>query len=130
MKEIFTFLIPTDVPTANGNIYPKEVVRKALEEYKKTHVDKGSAFGCLDRREDAERDYIRLERASHLITDSVEVPNGFMITAKCLKNPMGRILRAIPEKHVDFGTVSYIKMDDTNKMTEMTVLSIDAIKKN
>lgn len=80
-------ILPVDKPTVNGRIYPREVVEKALIEYRNKFISQGKAFGEVrGKHADA---YISFNSVSHKITDIGLDDDGIYCTIKILDTPCG-----------------------------------------
>ena len=83
-------MLQTNVKNKNGRIYPKEIMEKEVNRYKKQYIDQNRAYGELGHPEGPT---INLERTSHLITDLYEDGDNFVGKAKILSTPMGEIVK-------------------------------------
>jgi hypothetical protein len=136
MKTITAKLIPLDVPTKSGHIYPEKSMRKAIKEYKKLIKEKKSVgifyngIGDLDMTLD-------LCKVSHLV-ENLKIKNGMLIAEiGILDTPMGKELQKELERQKELshdtvvfsptGYVTYKK--DKNTIKDYTFRSIDAIHK-
>ena len=127
MKTI-TLLYKTDVPNLNGHIYPREVVKNALEEYKTNVIERRHSTGEL---QGPARSEVNLTQASHLVTGYEECQDGFLITSMVLDTPMGKVLETLlgddtKESYIKYGMVSSGKLDN-NVVNEMKIISIDIL---
>ena len=128
MDSIFVKLYETDKPNANGHIYPKEVVRKALEAFQFEKIKTRRAFGVFKRGGyQVMTGEINMCDASHLITGYEEVPGGFMVTAKILDTPTGREAKTVLEANARFGMESVGELKD-NTVTSMKLIAIDILE--
>ena len=84
-------MLQTNVKNKNGRIYPKEIMEKEVNRYKKQYIDQNRKqySGELDNPEGP---IINLERTSHLITDLYEDGDNF-VGNKILSTPMGEIVK-------------------------------------
>jgi len=91
-----------DTLNQNGRIYPKDILFKELENYKK-FVSERRAVGELDHADDP---VVNLKNVSHLITDIWT--DGSVVYGKIeiLPTPMGNIARSLIESNVKIGISS------------------------
>lgn len=91
-----------DVKNGNGRIYPRNVLKKELDNYAKIVADQ-RALGELDHPDDS---VINLKNASHLVTDVWW--DGDQVMGKCrvLDTPAGKILKALVQSGVKLGISS------------------------
>ena len=91
-----------DTLNQNGRIYPKDILFKELENYKK-FVSERRAVGELDHADDP---VVNLKNVSHLITDIWT--DGSVVYGKIeiLPTPMGNIARSLIESNVKVGISS------------------------
>lgn len=90
-----------ELKNRNGRIYPKEVLRSAIETYNEEYVLKGRAISELSHPEG--RPQPKPEFASHLVTELKMDGNTVYGKAKVLDTPNGNILRGLLEGGVKFG---------------------------
>jgi hypothetical protein len=131
--QTITLLYKTDTPNANGHIYPKEVVRKAFEEYSKK-IENNMALGVLGQKTPFDpKEYARqnIEYISHSITNIEEQLEGFNITAKVLKTPKGKDLSELIDNKTEirFGLRGIGRIED-KKVTEFKLIAVDILKKD
>lgn len=86
--------LQSEIKNRNGRVYPKSVMDSAVNQYRKTYMENGRAFGELSHPDSPQ---INLDRVSHLITDLKEDGNNYYGKAKILKTPNGNIVRGIME---------------------------------
>lgn len=129
--KILTLLYKTDVPNANGHIYPRETVRKAFEEYSK-RIKHNVAFGTLGQKTPFDRnDYMNVDvqQTSHMIKHIEEKPEGFNITALVLHTPKGKLLSKMIDKKqkLSFGTRGVGKIAG-KVIKDFKLISVDVLK--
>lgn len=90
-----------ELKNRNGRIYPKEVLRSAIDTYNEEYVLKGRAISELSHPEG--RPQPKPEFASHLVTELKMDGNTVYGKAKVLDTPNGNILRGLLEGGVKFG---------------------------
>lgn len=78
----------------NGRIYPRNVMEKAVGNYKKEQVDTGRAVGELNHPDGPT---INLDKVSHRITDLQFEGNNVIGKASILETPMGKIVKGLLE---------------------------------
>ena len=92
----------SDVVNGNGRIYPREVLEREVENYKKL-VQERRALGELDHPEDS---VVNLKNASHLVTDLWWKGNDVLGKVQILNTPAGGILKGLIESGVKLGISS------------------------
>jgi len=93
----------SEIKNRNGRVYPKDVVLKEVERYKKEFVEKQRAFGELGHPEGPT---INLDKVSHLITKLDEDGNNFVGRAKILSTPNGQIVKNLIDDGAKLGVSS------------------------
>lgn len=92
-----------DIQNANGRVYPKDVLEREIENYKKL-VRERRAHGELDHADDP---VVNLKNISHIISDIWIDDEGTVLgEVEVLPTPMGNILRALIESEVTVGISS------------------------
>lgn len=91
-----------EVQNGNGRIYPKKILQREVQNYKKL-VQDNRALGELDHPEES---VINLRNVSHQITDIWMDDNKVMGKAKVLSTPSGEILRSLVDSGVSIGISS------------------------
>lgn len=92
-----------DAENQNGRIYPRDILLREIENYKKLVVER-RAHGELDH---SDQPVVELKNVSHIITDIWMEDNGDVIgEVEVLKTPMGNILRTYIESNVTVGISS------------------------
>lgn len=87
----------------NGRIYPRGVLRPAVERYIKEQVMKGRAVGELNHPEGPT---VNLDKVSHRITDLKWDGDNVVGKALILNTPMGKIVKGLVEGGVQLGVSS------------------------
>lgn len=98
--------LQSEIKNRNGRIYPRDVMARAVEVYKRDYVDKMRAYGEWEHPQNLS---INLDRISHLITDIYQDPNDdrlWRAKAKLLDTPCGRIAKAILKEGGHLGVSS------------------------
>lgn len=91
-----------DALNANGRIYPKDILFREIENYRRLVNDR-RAIGCLDHDDSATVD---LKNVSHIITDVWTEGDTVYGTVEILPTPMGEIARGLIESNVKIGISS------------------------
>jgi len=91
-----------DALNQNGRIYPREILFKEIENYKKVVLER-RATGELDH---CDEPVVNLKNVSHLITDIWNDGNDVYGKLEILPTPMGNIARALLESNVKVGISS------------------------
>ncbi len=92
-----------DAENQNGRIYPREILMREIENYRKLVLER-RAHGELDHSDEP---VVNLKNVSHIITDIYMEPNGDVIgEVEVLRSPMGQILRTYIEDNVTVGISS------------------------
>ena len=93
----------SEIKNRNGRVYPKDVVLKEVDRYRKEFVEKQRAFGELGHPEGPT---INLDKVSHLITKLDEDGNNFVGRAKILSTPNGQIVKNLIDDGAKLGVSS------------------------
>lgn len=91
-----------DAKNGNGRVYPENVLRREVENYKKL-ISENRALGELDHPDES---VINLKNASHIVTDIWWNGNDVMGKVKVLSTPSGQILKSLVESGVKLGISS------------------------
>jgi hypothetical protein len=91
-----------DVLNQNGRIYPRDILFKEMENYKKIVAER-RATGELDHDD---QPVVNLKNVSHLITEVWTEGNDVYGKLEILPTPMGNIARALLESNVKVGISS------------------------
>ena len=91
-----------ETQNGNGRVYPRKVLMREVENYKKV-VDDRRALGELDHPEES---VINLKNASHMITEIWMDGDKVMGKMKVLETPSGNILRSLVDSGVSIGISS------------------------
>jgi len=87
----------------NGRIYPKKILKREVEKYKKEKVNERLSLGELDHPDDST---VNLKNVSHIITDIWWRGNDVMGKVEILPTPNGNILKSLIEANVNVGISS------------------------
>jgi hypothetical protein len=91
-----------DAKNGNGRVYPENILRREVENYKKL-VAENRALGELDHPDES---VINLKNASHIVTDIWWNNKDVMGKVKILTTPSGQILKSLVESGVKLGISS------------------------
>jgi len=91
-----------DAKNGNGRVYPENILRREVENYKKL-VSENRALGELDHPDES---VINLKNASHIVTDIWWNGKDVMGKVKILTTPSGQILKSLVESGVKLGISS------------------------
>jgi hypothetical protein len=91
-----------DAKNGNGRVYPENILRREVENYKKL-VTENRALGELDHPDES---VINLKNASHIVTDIWWNGKDVMGKVKVLTTPSGQILKSLVESGVKLGISS------------------------
>jgi len=91
-----------DQKNGNGRIYPKLILEREVENYKKI-INENRALGELDHPDDS---VVNLRNVSHMITDCWWEGNQVMGKLKALDTPSGNILKSLAQSGVSLGISS------------------------
>ena len=84
----------------NGRIYPKKIMKSAVDKYVEEQVSKNRAVGELNHPEGPT---VNLDKVSHLITDLHFEGNDVIGKASILDTPMGKIVKGLLSGGVNLG---------------------------
>jgi hypothetical protein len=91
-----------DAKNGNGRVYPENILRREVENYKKL-IAENRALGELDHPDES---VINLKNASHIVTDIWWNGKDVMGKVKVLTTPSGQILKSLVESGVKLGISS------------------------
>ena len=107
----------------NNRIYPKEVMEKAISEYRK-QIDEKRSLGELDPQPEYS---IFLTNASHIVTDLRIEENNLVADIDILTTPRGiELQRRLDSNSIEFVTRGLGKFGKENTVTEYILISVDA----
>lgn len=87
----------------NGRIYPKNILKREIEKYKREKVNERLSLGELDHPSEST---VNLKNVSHLVTDVWWEGNDVMGEVEVLPTPNGNILKNLIEANVNVGISS------------------------
>ena len=104
-KEYFIegVFMQADIKNRNGRVYPKSIMEKEVNRYKKEFVEKDRAFGELGHPEGPT---INLDKVSHLIQSLDLEGKNYVGKAKVLSTPNGEIVKALINDGAKLGVSS------------------------
>jgi len=91
-----------DAKNGNGRVYPENILRREVENYKKL-IAENRALGELDHPDES---VINLKNASHIVTDIWWNGKDVIGKVKILTTPSGQILKSLVENGVKLGISS------------------------
>jgi len=92
-----------DVKNRNARVYPKNILKNAVEKYVKEQVETGRAVGELNHPEGPS---INLDKVSHRITELKFEGSDVYGKALILDTPMGKIVKGLVDGGVKLGVSS------------------------
>jgi len=95
--------LQADIANRNKRMYPMDTLRKEVQRYNETFVQKGRALGELGHPDGPT---VNLDRVSHKITSLKESGTNFIGKAKLLDTPMGNIAKSLIGEGVKLGVSS------------------------
>ncbi len=95
--------LQADIANRNKRMYPMDTLRKEVNRYNETFVQKGRALGELGHPDGPT---VNLDRVSHKITSLKESGSNFIGRAKLLDTPMGNIAKSLVGEGVRLGVSS------------------------
>ena len=95
--------LQADIANRNKRMYPMDTLRKEVQRYNETFVQKGRALGELGHPDGPT---VNLDRVSHKITSLKESGSNFIGKAKILSTPMGKIASSLISEGVKLGVSS------------------------
>ena len=93
----------SEIKNRNGRVYPKNIMEKEVNRYRKDFIEQKRAFGELGHPEGPT---INLDRVSHLITELNADGNNFIGKAKILSTTNGQIVRNLIDDGAKLGVSS------------------------
>jgi len=91
-----------DTLNANGRIYPRDILFREVENYRKLVIERRS-MGCLDHDDSP---VVDLKNVSHIIADIWTDGDAVFGKVEILPTPMGEIARSLIESNVKVGISS------------------------
>ncbi len=96
-------MIQCDTPNRNKRKYPKHIVEKEVDRYRRDFINDNRALGELGHPQGPA---INLDKASHKIISLVEDQNNYIGKALILDTPHGKIVKNFMDENVKLGVSS------------------------
>ena len=96
----------------NGRVYPREILEREVDKFKKTFIAGGNAYGELDHPESP---IVSLKNVSHIIKDLWWEGDNLMGRVEILNTPFGNIVKEILKAGYSIG----ISSRGTGSVTEL-----------
>lgn len=109
-----------DTLNQNGRIYPRDILFREVENYKKLVAER-RALGELDHTDES---VVNLKNVSHLISDIWTEGSNVMAKIELLTTPMGNIARTLVESNVKLG-ISSRALGSVNSRGDADVVAED-----
>ena len=107
-----------DAQNQNGRVYPKHILEREVERYKKEFINKNMAYGELDHPDSST---VELKNASHIVRNVWWNGNDVMGEVQVLPTPMGNILRTLLDENLSIG-ISSRGMGSVDQQRDGTVV--------
>ena len=118
--------IQGDVKNQNGRVYPKDEIKKAVENVTE-RLNKGeTVMGELDHPEELQ---INLDRVSHIITEMMCNDANGMGKLKVIDTPMGNIARALLKAGAKLGVSSRGSgnVNESGRVSDFYIVTVDIV---
>ena len=120
------FNLQADKPTANGTIYPKDILKKAVDEYNKNYVENDRALGEIQQPKNL---HTELSNIAFKINEIEQEDDHWNAEIEILKTPQGEILKDIIDKAeyriVTMGVGEYDKNEDgTHTINKFEIVGV------
>ena len=118
--------IQGDVKNQNGRVYPKDEIKKAVENVTE-RLNKGeTVMGELDHPEELQ---INLDRVSHIITEMMCNDANGMGKLKVIDTPMGNIARALLKAGAKLGVSSRGSgnVNESGRVADFDIVTVDIV---
>jgi hypothetical protein len=96
------FLV-AETKNRNGRVYPAQTLAKEVNRYNEEYVMRNRAFGELGHPDGPS---INLDRVSHMIKEIRQEGDNFIIKAKILDTPFGKIVKNLIDEECKLGVSS------------------------
>lgn len=121
-------LLPIDTPTANGRVYPREVVEKAMKDLQiRLKLNRNAVLGELAPLTDPNYCDVRLENVA-VRYSNFRIEGNELVADAQPYGPHGRLYSQLLEEQVPIHVAmrSFVKVGEDNVVTEITkVVSFD-----
>jgi hypothetical protein len=114
--------VQPDVPTVNGNVYPRAVLEKAIADFQQKVKD-GKAIGAFGPCPNSDPD---MSRTAFMVTDLQMKDKDIVAEITTLDTPDGKLLEAAITQ-TEFTTVGSGTFDEKRTITEFTLTGIAAV---
>ena len=118
--------IQGDVKNQNGRVYPKDEIKRAVENVTE-RLNKGeTVMGELDHPEELQ---INLDRVSHIITEMMCNDANGMGKLKVIDTPMGNIARALLKAGAKLGVSSRGSgnVNESGRVSDFDIVTVDIV---
>ena len=118
--------IQGDVKNQNGRLYPKDEIKRAVENVTE-RLNKGeTVMGELDHPEELQ---INLDRVSHIITEMMCNDANGMGKLKVIDTPMGNIARALLKAGAKLGVSSRGSgnVNESGRVSDFDIVTVDIV---
>lgn len=95
--------LQSEIVNRNGRKYPKAILKREVDRYRKEHIEKSRAVGELGHPDNPT---INLDRVSHKIISLTEDGDNFIGKAQILNTPQGNIVKNLIDEGIVFGVSS------------------------
>lgn len=120
-----------NVKNHNGRIYPKEILEKEIERYKKEFVEQNRALGELDHPDSS---VVNLAQVSHNIVEIGWDGNDVIGKVKVLGTPAGKILMELFRSGITvgissrgLGSTEEIREGETRVLDDFELIAFDFV---
>ena len=118
--------IQGDVKNQNGRVYPKDEIKKAVDNVTE-RLNKGeTVMGELDNPEELQ---INIDRVSHIITEMMCNDANGMGKLKVIDTPMGNIARALLKAGAKLGVSSRGSgnVNESGRVSDFDIVTVDIV---
>ena len=127
-KDIFMqgLFIQGDVKNQNGRVYPKDEIKRAVENVTSRLNNGETVMGELDHPEELQ---INLDRVSHIITEMMCNDANGMGKLKVIDTPMGNIARALLKAGAKLGVSSRGSgnVNESGRVSDFDIVTVDIV---
>jgi len=95
--------LQSELKNRNGRMYPEKVMDKEVQRYCEEYIDKNRAYGELGHPDSPS---INLDRVSHMIVGLRKEGTNYIVKAKILDTPMGKIAKGLLDGGANLGVSS------------------------
>ncbi len=118
--------IQGDVKNQNGRVYPKDEIKRAVENVTSRLNNGETVMGELDHPEELQ---INLDRVSHIITEMMCNDANGMGKLKVIDTPMGNIARALLKAGAKLGVSSRGSgnVNESGRVSDFDIVTVDIV---